>query len=121
MKKYNVLLVDDSRVVHVEMIKMLADSEFQIHTYCRSGEDALDAYADAAPDLVLMDIVMAGMCGLEASKKIMCQWPDARILVVSALVYDDVIEEINEFGGKGLVAKPFSREKLLNAMRQAVA
>lgn len=69
MKKYNVLLVDDSRVVHVEMINMLADSEFQIHTYCRSGEDALDAYADAAPDLVLMDIVMAGMCGLEASKK----------------------------------------------------
>lgn len=37
MKKYNVLLVDDSRVVHVEMIKMLADSEFQIHTYASSS------------------------------------------------------------------------------------
>ncbi|MGO5094606.1 response regulator [Agathobaculum sp. LCP25S3_E8] len=121
MKKYNVLLVDDSRVVHDEMMKMLADSEFQIQTYCRSGENALSVYADAAPDLVLMDIVMAGMCGLEAGRKILCQWPDARILVVSALVYDDVIEEINEFGDKGLVAEPFNRDNLLEAMRKAVA
>ena len=69
----------------------------------------------------LPHIVMAGMCGLEAGRKILCQWPDARILVVSALVYDDVIEEINEFGDKGIVAEPFNRDNLLEAMRKAVA
>lgn len=118
--KNTVMIVDDSRVIYAEMKKMLAESEFDIVGFCRSGEEALETYETLRPKVVTMDIVMPGMDGLDAAKEILRRWPDARIVMVSSLAYGDTTERAKELGAKGFVFKPFDRETLLEALENAV-
>ena len=63
-----IMLVDDSRVVYIQMKQLLAESSYEIAEYCSSGEEALEKYATVRPDLVTMDIIMPGMDGLETAR-----------------------------------------------------
>ena len=119
--QYKVLLVDDSRAVFEMLNLMMEESEFTIQAYCESGEAALAQYGDVQPDLVLMDIVMPGMSGLEASAMLKKQWPQARILLVSAWDDGSLDDEAKAIGCVGVYPKPFSYNSLLKAMREAVA
>lgn len=118
--KYNLMIVDDSRVVHAEMKRMLEGSEFEIVAYCRSGEAALEEYGTVNPDVVTMDIVMPGIDGLETCQKLLEKWPDARVLMVSSLAYGATTENSAELGAKGFIFKPFTQEDLLDGLRKAV-
>ena len=118
--KYNLMIVDDSRVVYAEMKKLLEGSEFEIVSYCRSGEAALEEYGTVKPDVVTMDIVMPGIDGLETCQRLMEQWPDARILMVSSLAYGCTTENSAQLGAKGFLFKPFTQEELLTGLRKAM-
>lgn len=118
--KHEVMIVDDSRVVYAEMKKMLADTEFEIVGFCRSGEEAIEVYEELKPELVTMDIVMPGKDGLETAEEMLQKWPDARIIMISSLAYGDTTSRANEMGAKGFVFKPFDKEALIAAMRKAV-
>lgn len=115
------MIVDDSRVVYAEMKKLLQDTEFEVVGFCRSGEEALPTYEMCQPDVVTMDIVMPGMDGFSAAQSIMHSHPDAKVLMVSSLAYDDTIDEAVEIGAKGFVFKPLQREQLVNALNSAVS
>ena len=67
-----------------------------------------------------MDIIMQGMDGLDASEIILKEHPDARIVVVSSLAYDDTFEKAKAIGVKGFVDKPFHKEQLLQIFEQAL-
>lgn len=114
-----IMVVDDSRVVHTQ-IKILADTDFEIIEYCRDGESAVEAYEKYKPDLVTMDIIMPGMDGLEAARTILEEFPDARILMVSSLAYDDTIDQAVRIGSKGFIYKPFKKEALINSLNKAL-
>lgn len=120
MKRHRVLLVDDSRVTYSQLQVFLENTEYEIVRFCRSGEEAVEAYGEVSPDLVLMDIIMRGIDGLETSRRILQKWPDARIVVVSALHYDEITAVEREIGCKGYVEKPIQKESLLAAMRKAM-
>ena len=115
-----VMIVDDSRVVHAEMKKLLADTEFEVVATCRSGENALSTYEECHPDVVTMDIVMPGMDGFAAARTIMEKHPEARVLIVSSLAYDDTIEEASIIGTKGFLCKPLSQDGLIEALEQVL-
>lgn len=117
---HKIMVVDDSRVVFAEMKKMLADSDVEVIHFCRSGEEALAEYESIMPDLVTMDIVMPGMDGLEACRRLIERWPDAKILIVSSLAYDDTISAAAGIGAKGFIYKPFDRESLLRGIHSAL-
>lgn len=119
--KYKIMAVDDSRVVLAEMAKALKETEVEIIYSCRSGEEAISSYESVQPDLVTMDIVMPGMDGLEASREILSRWPDAKILMVSSLAYDDTIEAAASIGAKGFLFKPFGQDELVKAIYRALA
>lgn len=72
-----VMVVDDSRVLHAQMSKLLQDTDFEIVQFCRDGESALEVYGECKPDVVTVDIIMPGMDGAETSKEILEKWPDA--------------------------------------------
>ena len=110
------MVVDDSRLVRVQLNDVLNGTDYEIAAYCRSGEDAIAQYDEVKPDLVTMDIIMQGMDGLDASEIILKEHPDARIVVVSSLAYDDTYEKAKEVGAKGFVDKPFHREQLLKVL-----
>ncbi|MCI5690122.1 MAG: response regulator [Clostridiales bacterium] len=116
-----VMVVDDSRIVQLQLQKILSDTEYQVVACCRSGEEAIERFEQVQPDLVTMDIIMPGMDGLEAARLILEAHPQARVLMVSSLAYDDTIKEAEALGAKGFVFKPFDQDQLLQAMQKAFA
>ncbi len=116
-----IMVVDDSRLVRVQMEDLLKGTDYEIAAYCRSGEDAIAQYGEVNPDLVTMDIIMQGMDGLDASEIIQKEHPDARIVMVSSLAYDDTFERAKAIGAKGFVDKPFHKEQMLKVFEQALS
>ena len=116
-----IMVVDDSRLVRVQLEDVLAGTDYEIAAYCRSGEDAIARYAEVNPDLVTMDIIMQGMDGLDASEIILKEHPDARIVMVSSLAYDDTFERAKNIGTRGFVDKPFHQEQLLRVFGEALS
>ena len=115
-----IMVVDDSRLVRVQLEDVLKGTDYQIAAYCRSGEDAIKQYAEVKPDLVTMDIIMQGMDGLDAAEIILKSNPDARIVMVSSLAYGDTFDRAKAIGAKGFVDKPFHQEQLLKVFEQAL-
>lgn len=116
-----IMVVDDSRIAQLQLQQILAGSEYEVAACCQSGEEALKEYDRVNPDLVTMDIVMPGMDGLEAARLLLQSHPDARVLMVSSLAYDDTINEARRIGTKGFVYKPFDREQIFQAVGDALA
>ena len=104
-----IMVVDDSRLVRVQLEDVLKGTEYEIAAYCRSGEDAIAQYAAVQPDLVTMDIIMQGMDGLDAAE------------IISSLAYDDTFERAKAIGAKGFVDKPFHQEQLLKVFAEALS
>ena len=115
-----IMVVDDSRLVKVQMEDVLKGTDYEIAVHCRSGEDAIEQYAAVQPDLVTMDIIMQGMDGLDAAEIILRDHPDARIVMISSLAYKDTFERATAIGARGFVDKPFHQEQLLKVFEQAL-
>ena len=116
-----VMVVDDSRIQEVQIRKMLEGSGYEVVCYCRNGEEALAQYGDVKPDVVTMDIIMPGMDGLETAQAILEEYPEAKIIMVSSLAYDDTIQEAEAIGAKLFLYKPIEREALLDALERVMA
>ena len=115
------MIVDDSRLVRVQLEDALKGTEYEVAAYCRSGEDAIARYAEVQPDLVTMDIIMQGMDGLDAAEIILKEHPEARIVMVSSLAYGDTFARAQAIGARGFIDKPFHQEQLVKAFEAALA
>lgn len=120
MKK-QIMVVDDSRMMELQIRKLLEGSDFEVAAYCENGEDAIARYEELQPDLVTMDIIMPGIDGLETAQVILEEHPDARIVMVSSLAYDDTINEARDIGAKTFLYKPITKENLIQALTEALA
>lgn len=121
MKKNSIMIVDDSRVVHSQIKKCLeGEDSFEVIDCVQNGDDAIAHYQELHPDIVTMDIVMPGIDGFATAAQILERDPNARILMVSSLVYDDTIDEAVKIGAKGFVFKPLDKSQLLNALQDAL-
>ena len=118
MKK-RIMVVDDSRIMELQIRKMLEGSDFEVAAYCENGEEAIARYEEILPDAVTMDIIMPGIDGLETAQIILEEHPDARIIMVSSLVYDDTINEAHDIGAKTFLYKPITKENLIQALTEA--
>ena len=116
-----IMVVDDSRLVRVQMEDVLKGTDYEIAVHCRSGEDAIQRYAEIRPDLVTMDIIMPGMDGLETARTILEAHPEAKIVMVSSLAYDDTINESKEIGAKDFIFKPFDKEQILSTFDRVLS
>ena len=110
-----IMVVDDSRMIGMQMRNLLEDTDYEVAAYCRDGEEDIDQHGQVQPDLVTMDIIMPGMDGLETAQAILEEHPEAKIIMVSSLAYDDTFEEAKAIGAKGFIDKPFEKEQLLEA------
>ncbi len=118
----NILVVDDSRFIFEEMkYKMRGCERYKISYYCPDGESLLEAYEKYKPDLVTVDIVMPGIDGIQATKLLMEAHPEARVIVVTSLVFDDTIEEAEQAGAIGFMGKPFETEQMIRDFDAAFA
>lgn len=120
MKK-RIMIVDDSRMLLLQLQHILADSEYEVAAYCQDGETAIAKYQEVLPDLVTMDIIMPGIDGLETAKTIMESHPDAKIVMLSSLLYDDTLKEAEDIGTKAFIYKPLEKEQVLETLRKVLA
>ena len=120
MKK-RIMVVDDSRIMALQIRKLLENSDYEVVAYCENGEEAIARYGEVQPDLVTMDIIMQGMDGIDAAEIILKEHPDARIVMVSSLAYEDTFERARKIGARGFVDKPFYQEQLLKVFEEALA
>ncbi len=114
----NVMLVDDHAVVRMGF-KMLLESasDIKVVAEAESGENAVRMYAEHQPDVVVMDITMPGIGGLEATERIMAKDSNARILVLSA--HEDSVhpKRVLNAGAMGYLTKRSAAEELIKAIR----
>ena len=120
MKK-KVMVVDDSKAMALQIRKLLEGTDFEMAAYCECGEEAIARYEEVRPDVVTMDIIMPGIDGLEAAQILMYEHNEARIVIVSSLGCDDVIQELYGIGAQAVLFKPLTKEALLGALKKALA
>ena len=120
MKK-RLMVVDDSRMIELQIRKLLEGTEFEVAAYCENGEEAIARYGEVQPDLVTMDIIMPGIDGLETAQVILGEHPEAKILMVSSLAYGDAIQEADCAGTLGILNKPLDRETLLSTLGEVMS
>lgn len=101
-----VLIVDDDYLVAVSLQTILeADSEIEVVGIGHNGKDAIMLYQQHKPDILLMDIRMETMTGLDAGETIISQHPDAKILFLTTFSDDEYIVKALQIGAKGYLLK----------------
>src|SRR5437763_11609104 len=115
---FDIVLVDDHKLVR-DGVRMILErgSEFQVVGEAENGADAVQLCKKSLPDLVLMDIGLPGMNGIEATTELLRHCPNVKVVILS--MYDDensVVSAIRS-GARGFVLKKASSSELLDALR----
>jgi two-component system, chemotaxis family, chemotaxis protein CheY len=114
---FRVLVVDDSLLARKVVAATLEGSEFEIVGTADDGDQAVEAFKEHAPDLVLLDLVMDKQTGKEALEKIIGLDPGARVVMITSVGTDDAVTECMRAGAKMFVQKPFEKTVLLETLR----
>lgn len=113
-----VLIADDHTIVR-SGVRLLLEGEADLRVVgeARDGVETLSLVAEYRPDVVLMDITMPGMDGLEATRRIKTRWPDTQVLVLTMHRSDEYFIEMLKAGASGYVLKAAEAGELLHAVR----
>lgn len=120
MEKVRALIVDDAIFMRTMVGDILVKGGFDVCGEAGTGKDAIEKYKELKPDLVIMDIIMPDMSGIEAVKEIIKVDPNAKILMCSAMGQQALVVEAIQAGAKDYVVKPFQPSRVLEAARRVV-
>jgi two-component system invasion response regulator UvrY len=114
-----IMLVDDHAVVRMGF-RLLLDttSDLRVVSECGSGEEALKCFAEIDPDVVVLDLSMEGIGGLETLSRLMAKWPAARVLVLSAHEDTSYPRRALAAGALGYLTKRSAADALIDAIRK---
>ena len=115
-----ILVVDDDAAL-AEMIGIVLRAEDWDVSFCADGTGALEAFRRARPDLVLLDVTMAGMDGLEVLGQLRAMDHEARVVMVTADVQTSTRTLAGAGGAVGFVSKPLTSRTVLQAVDAALA
>ena len=114
-----VLLVDDHAIVRDGIRSLLAtEPDVEVIGEADNGQDAVAMAESLQPDVILMDLVMPGMDGIEAIRRIVARQPEARILVLTSFTADDKVFPAVKSGAMGYLLKDSGSEELVRAIHQ---
>ncbi|KMY53726.1 MULTISPECIES: response regulator [Bacillaceae] len=113
-----VLVVDDTKFMRMTLIDMLTNLQHEVLGEAENGEEAVQQYQKLKPDIVIMDITMPVMNGIQASEKILSEFPEAKIIICSAMGQQKMVMEAIEAGAKDFVTKPFDEVRVNEALRR---
>ena len=112
-----ILVADDHDLVRMGIVRMLADVEdFEVVGEAKTGEEAVKLAREMCPDVVLMDLKMPGIGGLEATRKIQTACESARVIAVTALSDEMFTERLMKAGALGYVTKGAGFDEIVNAI-----
>ena len=113
----SVVVVDDHQIVREGIVKLLEDKpEFEVVGQARDGEEAVDLVAETQPDVVIMDIRLPRLSGIDATRRILKRGSGTKVLMLSAHDGRNYIEQALRAGAAGYLVKDSSFEELVGAI-----
>ena len=116
----NILICDDAAFMRMMIKDILTKNGYNIAGEAENGMVAVEKYNEVKPDLVLMDITMPEMDGLEALKVIKAANPGATVIMCSAMGQQAMVIEAIQAGAKDFIVKPFQADRVLEAVKKAI-
>ena len=116
----NILICDDAAFMRMMIKDILTKNGYNIAGEAENGKVAVDKYVETKPDLVMMDITMPEMDGIQALKKIKETDPGATVIMCSAMGQQAMVIESIQAGAKDFIVKPFQAERVLEAVKKVV-
>ena len=111
-----IMVVDDSPFASKQIKDIVEDYGYEVTAYAKDGEEAIELYKELKPDIVILDIIMPGLNGLETAEILKKQDPDVKILMLSSLCDSGTMEEVKSIGVKHLNPKPLEADVLLASL-----
>ena len=116
----NILICDDAAFMRMMIKDILTKNGYNVAGEAENGQKAVEKYQETKPDLVLMDITMPEMDGIQALKKIKQIDPNASVVMCSAMGQQAMVIESIQSGARDFIVKPFQPECVLEAVKKAV-
>ena len=116
-KKVSVLAVDDSKTMLAMISAQLRGSDFEVVATASSGLEALEKYQQIKPQLVLLDIVMPEITGIDTLERLLQADTGARVVMVSSVGTEDTVRDCLKKGAKSFLQKPLQKEGMLNILK----
>ena len=119
MRKITILLVDDHTVVRQGLRALLeSEDDMEVVGEAENGRQAVQFVRENAPDVVVMDVAMPLLNGLEATRQVLKTAPSTRVLVLSSYSDDDCVHQLNDAGVSGYLIKQTAADDLIVAIRE---
>ncbi|MBO5113644.1 MAG: response regulator [Lachnospiraceae bacterium] len=116
----NILVVDDAAFMRMMIKDILTKNGYNVTGEAENGAKALEKYNEVKPDLVLMDITMPEVDGIQALKNIKAADPNAKVIMCSAMGQQAMVIESIQAGAKDFIVKPFQPDRVLEAVKKVV-
>ncbi len=116
----NILICDDAAFMRMMIKDILSKNGYNVAGEAENGAKAVEKYAEIKPDLVLMDITMPEMDGIQALKKIKETDPSALVIMCSAMGQQAMVIESIQAGAKDFIVKPFQADRVIEAVKKVV-
>ncbi|HFI0639943.1 TPA: response regulator [Streptococcus suis] len=119
MNTIRVMLVDDHEMVRLGLKSYLnLQPDVEVVAEASDGEEGLSKALEVKPDVVVMDLVMPKMTGVEATLALLKEWPQAQIVILTSYLDNEKIYPVLEAGAKGYMLKTSSADEILTAIRK---
>ena len=119
MKK-RILIVDDSFYMRTMLKNILTDAGYEVVGEAPNGQTALQLASATKPDLITLDVILPDNTGLDVLKGIKKDQPDMKVVIVSAVGQEVIVNEAKEHGALDYIVKPFSEDKVLEIVSKAL-
>ena len=116
----NILICDDAAFMRMMIKDILTKNGYNVVGEAENGAKAVEKYQELKPELVLMDITMPEMDGIQALKAIKAADPSATVIMCSAMGQQAMVIESIQSGAKDFIVKPFQQDRVLEAVRKVV-
>ena len=113
MANTTIMVVDDSPFASKQIKDIVEENGYEVIGYAKNGEEGVRMYDELKPDIVILDIIMPGIDGLETAQILMKNNPKVKILMLSSLCDSGTLEEVKGIGLKFLIPKPWEDDVLL--------
>ncbi len=120
MANKTILLVDDATIMRIMLKDILTKNGYQVVGEAENGQKAVEKYKELTPGLVIMDITMPIMNGIEATRGIKAVDPGALIIMCSAMGQQSMVIESIQAGARDFIVKPFQADRVLEAVQKVI-